>query len=336
MADSLPDFSRLIDARRTDASAPDRPGARRSAARGELDRLRRAIYRESLPPLGELPSADRPAESRRRFLEEATAVGLTHRAPVVFAGETALAIHGFPTLGGTPRRIELLEPIGSTRRRAADTLIHRDAFRAEDVEAWGEFFVTTPARTLADVTKWLPRAKAVTALDFALNAERARPDQRVVKDWVRAALETSVAVRNRPAALALIEFADGASGSPGESVSRVLFDDFGFPAPLLQVRHPAPLGRGRWFFTDFEWPEFDLIGEFDGLVKFQKAEFLGGRDASQAVIDEKLREDYLRGRSRAVARWTWPYLTRPHRLRELLVSHGLPAARGPRSLGRPW
>lgn len=336
MTASTPDFSRLLDARRANASTPDDPTARRAAARGELQRLRRAIYREPLPELASIPEAARPAESRRRFLEEATAVGLTHKAPVVFAGETALAIHGFPTLGAAPTRIELLEPLGSTRRRAADTLVHRDAFRDEDVEPWGEFFVTTPARTLADAAKWLPRAKAVTALDFALNAERARPDQRVVKAWVQSALEASTAVRSRARVVAIIEFADGAAGSPGESVSRVIFDDFGFPAPLLQVRHDAPPGRVRWFYTDFEWPDFGLVGEFDGLVKFRKAEFLAGRDASEAVIDEKLREDYLRGGGRAVARWTWPYLVRPVSLRDLLVAHGLPATRAARRLGRPW
>ncbi|MFC4243236.1 hypothetical protein ACFOYW_07605 [Gryllotalpicola reticulitermitis] len=336
MTPSAPDLSRLIDVRRTDPRAPDHPAARRAAARGELQRLRRAIYRERLPELGELASEQRPAESRRRFLEEAAAVGLTHRGPVVFAGETALAIHGLPRLGDEPRRIELLEPRSSTRRPGADTLVHRDAFRDEDVEPWGEFFVTSPARTLADAAKWLPRSKAVTALDFALNAERAHPDQRVVKEWVRDALEASVAVRNQARAHAVIDFADAASGSPGESVSRVLFDDFGFPAPLLQVRHAAPRGRGRWFYTDFEWPEFGLIGEFDGLAKFRKSEFLAGRDAREAVIDEKLREDYLRGRGRDVARWTWSYLVRPVSLRGLLIARGLPATRASRYFGRPW
>lgn len=334
MVDSLPDFSRLLDARRAHAAAPDHSAPRRAAARGELERLRRAIYRTPLPRLDELPADARPSEARRRFLEHAAAVGLTHRAPVVFAGETALAIHGFPSLGAPPDRIELLEPQDSTRRRAVDTLVRRDAFRTEDVEPWGEFFVTTPARTLADAAKWLTRAKAVTALDFALNAERARPDQRVVKEWVLAALEASVAVRGRARAGATIEFADAAAGSAGESVSRVLFDDFGFPAPVLQVRHAAPAGAGRWFFTDFEWPEFGLIGEFDGLVKYRDPALLRGLDPSQVVIDEKLREDFLRRRARGVARWTWAYLARSSRLRELLVSYGLPARRA--TAARPW
>lgn len=66
-----PDLSRLIDARRRDAEQVDSAFFRRAAARGELDRLRRAIYREPLPPLDELQGADFHAEARRRFLEQA-------------------------------------------------------------------------------------------------------------------------------------------------------------------------------------------------------------------------------------------------------------------------
>lgn len=298
--------------------------------------MRRAIYREPLPPLDELPREEFHAEARRRFLEHASSVGLTHSGRVVFAGETALAIHGYPTLGGAPRRVELLEPPESGRRRVADTTVHFDTFREHDVQPWGEFFVTSPARTLADAAKWLLRTKSVSALDFALNGDRAEPRQRVVPDDVRAALAASVAVRNRRAAEATIDFADGASGSVGESVSRVLMEAFGFPQPCLQVRHAAPRGPSRWYFTDFEWPEFGLIGEFDGLVKLRQAEFRKGRDVVQLVIDEKVREDFLRSGIRDFVRWGWTSLREPLRLRSLLIAHGLPASRGPRHLSRPW
>ncbi|GAA4174462.1 hypothetical protein GCM10022287_18390 [Gryllotalpicola koreensis] len=331
-----PDLSRLIDARRTTSEQVDSAVFRRAAARGELDRLRRSIYREPLPSLSELKGKEFHAETRRRYLEQAISVGLTHSGRVIFAGETALAIHGFPLLGGVPSRVELLEPPASGRRRVSDTTVHFDEFREQDVQPWGEFFVTTPARTLADAAKWLPRAKAVSALDFALNADRAEPRQRAVQAEVLDALAASAAVRNRVAAQAAVDFANGASGSVGESVSRVLMDAFGFPVPQLQVRHAARPGGRRWYFTDFEWPEFGLIGEFDGLVKLRQAEFRNGRDAVQVVIDEKLREDFLRSGIRDFVRWDWSYLREPLRLRTLLVAHGLPASRGPRHLGRPW
>lgn len=279
---------------------------------------------------------ERREEERARFLEEAVAVGLTRGGRIVFAGETAQRIHGIPTLGSMPRRVELLEPVGSTRRTAFGVSIHTDSFRDEDLEPWGEFFVTSPARTVADLAKWQPRAKAIAALDFVLNAERARPGQRATKPGVKAALEASVAVRNRKAAEAAIEFATDEAGSVGESVSRVLMDEFGFPAPLLQVRHPAPPGLGRWFYTDFEWPELGLIGEFDGFAKFSDPSLMNGRTPAQVVFAEKRREDALRAAGFRVVRWTWQHLDSPLLLRELLVSQGLRPTRARRAVARGW
>jgi hypothetical protein len=333
---AAPDFSRLFDARRLGPDDPDRERLRRAAGRGEVERLRRGIYREKLPPLDGLPAEERAAEARARFLELAAAAGLTRGGRIVFAGATAQRIHGFPTLGGAPPTVEILEPMGSTRRNAFGITVHADEFREDDLEPWGEFFVTSPARTLADLAKWATRAQAVAALDFAFNAERAAPGQRATPLQVAAALAASVAVRNRAAAAATIAFACGQSGSVGESVSRVLMDDFGFPAPLLQVRHAAPTGKRRWYFTDFEWPEYGLIGEFDGRVKFLKAEYLAGADAAQAVIAEKFREDWLRAAGFRVVRWGWQFLTEPALLRAVLVAQGLPARRIRRGLARPW
>ncbi|MCL2516107.1 MAG: endonuclease domain-containing protein [Microbacteriaceae bacterium] len=332
-----PDLSRIVDARRLSTGEPDSAEARHAAAIGALERMRRGIYREPLPALGTLTDpGERRAEQHRRFLEEAAAVGMTRRGPIVFAGETAAGIHGFPILGGPPSRVEILEPLGSKRRNAPRMTIHADAFRDEDVQPWGEFFVTAPARTLADLAKWASRAKSISALDFAFNGGRARPEQRSTPPEVEAALEASAAHHRRAAAQAALAFASPLAGSVGESVSRVIVDAFGFPAPRLQVRHPAPPGLGKWFFTDFEWPEFHLVGEFDGRVKYLDPAMLGARDAAQVVIAEKRREDALRSQGFRVVRWTWEHLVEPLLLRDLLVASGLPARRARRALARLW
>ena len=298
--------------------------------------MRRSVYREALPPLDELPADQRREEERARFLEEAIAVGLTRGGRIVFACQTARRIHGIPTLGGLPRTVELLEPLGSTRRNAFGITVRTDAFREFDVEPWGEFFVTTPARTAADLAKWQSRAQAVAALDFLLNADRARAGLRVTKPEVADALAASTAVRNRRAAESVIAFGADEAGSVGESVSRVLMDDFGFPAPLLQVRHLAPPGLGRWFYTDFEWPELKLIGEFDGFVKFSDPRFLRGRTPAQVAFDEKRREDALRAAGFRVIRWTWEHLRAPLLLRDLLMAQGLRPTRARRSMSPVW
>jgi hypothetical protein len=102
------------------------------------------------------------------------------------------------------------------------------------------------------------------------------------------------------------------------------------------VRHPSPIRGTRYFKTDFEWPELQKIGEFDGREKFLKDDMLGGRNPGQAVYDEKLREDALRAEGNDVARWGMPAVQRPAELRDALVRLGIPLTRGNMRLAPLW
>ncbi|MBG6179691.1 hypothetical protein [Arthrobacter sp. CAN_A1] len=99
----------------------------------------------------------------------------------------------------------------------------------------------------------------------------------------------------------------------------------GIESPELQATFTD--AHGFVAQTDFYWRERRLIGEFDGLVKYQKPEYMGGRSASQRVVDEKIREDRLRALGFTVARWIWEDVYKPERLLSLLVSKGLEAGR---------
>jgi hypothetical protein len=98
-----------------------------------------------------------------------------------------------------------------------------------------------------------------------------------------------------------VTFANGASESVGESRLRVAIHELGFPPPLLQElfrdEHGRPLGR-----VDYWWPGANVIGEFDGLVKYRGT--LG--EPVEVLIAEKRREDRLRALTGAtVVRVTW-------------------------------
>lgn len=56
--------------------------------------------------------------------------------------------------------------------------------------------------------------------------------------------------------------------------------------------------------TDFWWPGRRVVGEFDGLGKYTRAQ-PGGRSPAEVVVAEKLREDRLRDLGLRVVRWTW-------------------------------
>lgn len=76
--------------------------------------------------------------------------------------------------------------------------------------------------------------------------------------------------------------------------------------------------------TDFEWPEERLCGEFDGLAKYRRVEYLQGRTPSEAVIDEKRREDRIRATGRGVIRWTWTEISSPAKFEAFLSAHRVP------------
>ena len=90
----------------------------------------------------------------------------------------------------------------------------------------------------------------------------------------------------------------------------------GLPAPQLQVEFRD--ARGLIGFADFWWEELNLIGEFDGYIKYSDPRHLRGRTPAQALRDEKTREDRLRAVGPRVARWGWTEALSPRELRGIL------------------
>ncbi|MFT4234376.1 MAG: hypothetical protein QM607_05170 [Microbacterium sp.] len=84
---------------------------------------------------------------------------------------------------------------------------------------------------------------------------------------------------------------DARAESPGESIARLYLYDLRRGPVELQVRVPGP--QGTVFEVDMEF--CGVLAEFDGAVKYSRTEFLRGRTPEQVVLDEKRREDWIRG-----------------------------------------
>lgn len=91
-----------------------------------------------------------------------------------------------------------------------------------------------------------------------------------------------------------IERARRGAQTPLETFSRVILMDQGLPEPQLQV--PFHDRGGLIGYVDMCWPEWRVIGEADGRVKYESREIL---------ISEKIREDRLRALGFRVVRWMW-------------------------------
>ncbi|MGN6472687.1 MAG: DUF559 domain-containing protein, partial [Mycobacteriales bacterium] len=84
------------------------------------------------------------------------------------------------------------------------------------------------------------------------------------------------------------------SESPLESLSRAVFAEHGLPTPELQVEfHPRP---GLTYRADFYWPDHQVVGEADGMAKY---------DQRGALRAEKIRQEGLEDLGLRVVRWTW-------------------------------
>lgn len=128
--------------------------------------------------------------------------------------------------------------------------------------------------------------------------------------------------KGRRRALITAEFATNLSDSVEESHSRVQIHALGFPEPVLQQPfsdHEGPIGE-----SDFAWPEFSHVGEFDGLSKYLDPSLRMGRTELEVMLAEKRRENRIRRVVRGFSRWDTPDLYPPSKLQRILLDAGLP------------
>ena len=95
------------------------------------------------------------------------------------------------------------------------------------------------------------------------------------------------------------------------------------PRPMLQLPHYDR--RGFIGEPDFSWPEYGVLGEADGDMKYSDARYTAGRTPRQVFADERRRHNRLAALPRTVRRWDWGVANNPAQLRALLVEAGLPA-----------
>jgi len=108
------------------------------------------------------------------------------------------------------------------------------------------------------------------------------------------------------------------SNSAGESLFRYLGWQEHLPAPVLQFEVRDEMGVVI-AHTDFAWPEYGVLGEFDGKSKYGRL-LKPGETPEQAVIREKIREDRIRELTQwLMIRFIWDDLRQPRRTAERLL-----------------
>lgn len=280
---------------------------RKASARGELIRLHRGAYMD----------ADRwqQLDRHERYRQRVVAALLASRGNPIASHVSAAALWRLPIIGQWPELVHVLASRSTGTR--TENGFRRHAVDREDVEMveLEGVRVTSLARTLLDLAATSTFASAVASLDYALRHKL------TTTSALRRYFESLPDLRLRKRVNRVLDFATPLAGSAGESLSRVNIHELGFPAPELQVVFTDRIGRVG--DVDFWWKAINLIGEFDGLVKYTRAEYTQGRPIEEIVIAEKIREDRLRALGPNVSRWLWGVALRPKELYAHLSSAGL-------------
>jgi len=280
-----------------------------------------AIYRGAYVRASEWEAMGRDA----RYLARIRAATAYAREPLIFSHESAAALWRLPSVEPWPRRVHCLSQ-NSAGGRSNGMFVRHTVGVPDEVATVDGLAVTTMSRTVVDLAAASAFGQAVAMADAALRRTAhpisGVPGTALGKDDLYAELELLPLRHGTARARRVIDFADGLADRPGESMSRVSMWIAQLPMPRLQVRLAGASGRG--YVVDFWWPEFNLMGEFDGRDKYSNPEFLRGRTPEQALHDEKLREDDLRALDgRRMSRWSWQIALSPARMRAHLLAAGL-------------
>jgi hypothetical protein len=262
------------------------PSALRHAVRtSRIERLRPGVYAVPARPTG-----IRGADARTALIRAAAALALVNpRLPISHCA--AAALMDLPLLE-VPRRVCVTAPGGPRGRRAAvaGAHVHHGRLPALDRYRANRIPVTSPSRTVVDIAREHGVAAALVAADAALRQGLATASD------LTAALAACAGWPAVRAAARAISLADPRAESPLESVSRLRIVDAGLPPPDPQPRIFDRAGRflGR---VDFYWDDCGVIGEADGLVKYD--------DDPTALRREKARQGRLEDCGLIAVRWGW-------------------------------
>ena len=249
-----------------------------------LVRLRRGVYADS----GVMAGSDAAARRRQLIVRSCAAVLAerdsiaSHRSAAALAGLPILTTPATPCVTIAPSRHGAIEGVHLHRAGLA---------RPSDVVRAGLIERTSTARTAVDIAREVGVDEAVVVGDAALHrgmtdVHRLRAVAHRYSHWpgMRRAFEA-------------IDRCDGRAESPLESISRLRIGESDLPTPQLQVEISDH--RGQWLGrTDFFWEEFGVVGEADGMEKYDGV-------GPSPLRAEKRRQERLEQAGLVVVRWGW-------------------------------
>lgn len=286
----------VISAGDAAACGVDRHGLARLIRDGELLRVRRGAY--VCAPVWQAATPEARHLLRcRAAIRTHQDVALSHTSAVVAAGlpthEVDLAIVHLSRIAQPGRR-----------GRQGGTYVH-PMLPVRATTTAGDLPACTAAVAVLQLADWHGIEAGMVATEAGLHRGVFTTDElRVARGLVRLG-------RGRPAADLVMRFAGPHSESPGETLTRLLLHALDLPAPRQQARITLP--DGSIARVDFLLPDWGVVIEFDGAVKYE------GASGRAELVREKRREDGIRATGHEVVRLTWPDLAHATRVHALVL-----------------
>jgi hypothetical protein len=244
---------------------------------GHLVRIRQGAYA--------LATTWERLTARGRHLLLSKAVMLQYDDGVGLSHDSAALLWGGPDHGLDLSQVHLTHFDGGGRR-SAGLVHHGGECRLDDISRMNGHWLTSPARTVLDVTALHGLEAGVVLGDDFVHRRLTTVDE------LRRLVVPMVFWPGTLTQRLVLDLIDGASESVGETLFRLLCRKMNIVRPELQWEVFAPSGRlvGR---PDFVWHFAKTFGEFDGRSKYLRSR-RRGESIEDAVLREKRREDELR------------------------------------------
>lgn len=245
----------------------------------------------------------------------------------VYCGVSAAVLLGLPLYRLAPQAVHVV--IQGTRhgRTRANVVHHNVEVSPNEIVEIDGIRLSSLDRTVLDLACSSTPEAALSCADAALRTvavQGQQQDPELAERWHQRlrARAAAVSVRGIRQARSLLDFADGRAQLPGESVSRLQLRRLGFTDIELQTRVVGP--RGEEYWMDFAFRGARVFGEFDGRGKYLDAQLRGDKTADSVVLEEKAREDAVRGVTGwGVVRWESEHIDTPDALGMRLRAFGL-------------
>jgi hypothetical protein len=270
---------------------------------GLIVRLRRGMYAPA-----DLYNA---SDDAGKHLLHARAALAAQKGTVALTGPSAAALHGFALYQEDLTIVHLVRLDRGSSHHAAKVNHHVVTQDIEDdLGVYDDILAISPARAVWEVACRSSLESGVVTADSAL-----RQDPRLAEALEELQQRFAYFPGSRCGRLA-VRLADPRAETPGESVTRVQFYRNDIPMPELQFhvidRHGVLVG-----ISDFYWDQHRRLGEFDGMIKYQRL-LRPGETTSDCVIREKKREDAMRADLRGMSRFIWAEVM-PQRARRAMA-----------------